>query len=119
MAMPRIGYGSPTAPTSRHGPAFSSLAVVLDAYRRRIVGWAMATLLKTELVLGALNMALGQRKPTGGDSPLRSGQPIHLARLRAPLRRDGQAPLARSGAAPLPIVSCRKWVLQCRKNGLV
>ncbi len=44
---------------------FLFLAVVLDAYSRRIVGWAMATHLKTDLVLDALNMALGQRKPHG------------------------------------------------------
>jgi putative transposase len=42
---------------------FLFLAVVLDAYSRRIVGWAMATTLRTGLVLDALNMALAQRKP--------------------------------------------------------
>ena len=42
---------------------FLYLAVVLDAYSRKIVGWAMATHLRTELVLDALNMALGQRRP--------------------------------------------------------
>jgi putative transposase len=42
---------------------FLYLAVVLDAFSRRIVGWAMATHLRTELVLGALDMALGQRRP--------------------------------------------------------
>jgi putative transposase len=42
---------------------FLYLAVVLDAFSRRIVGWAMATHLRTELVLKALNMALGQRRP--------------------------------------------------------
>lgn len=42
---------------------FLYLAVVLDAYSRRIVGWAMATHLRSELVVDALNMALGQRKP--------------------------------------------------------
>jgi putative transposase len=42
---------------------FLYLAVVLDAFSRRIVGWAMETHLRTELVLAALNMALGQRKP--------------------------------------------------------
>ena len=42
---------------------FLYLAVVLDAWSRRIVGWAMATHLRTELVLDALNMALGQRRP--------------------------------------------------------
>jgi putative transposase len=43
---------------------FLYLAVVLDAWSRRIVGWAMATHLRTELVLEALNMALTQRRPT-------------------------------------------------------
>jgi putative transposase len=42
---------------------FLYLAVVLDAWSRRIVGWAMATHLRTELVLDALNMALWQRRP--------------------------------------------------------
>jgi len=36
---------------------------VLDAFSRRIVGWAMKTPLRTELVLEALNMALGQQRP--------------------------------------------------------
>lgn len=42
---------------------FLYLAVVLDAYSRRIVGWAMASHLRTELVLDALNMALYRRRP--------------------------------------------------------
>lgn len=42
---------------------FLFLAVVLDAFSRRIVGWAMATHLRTELVLGALEMARVQRRP--------------------------------------------------------
>jgi putative transposase len=43
---------------------FLYLAVVLDAWSRRIVGWAMKTHLRTELVLEALNMALWQRRPS-------------------------------------------------------
>jgi putative transposase len=43
---------------------FLFLAVVLDVWSRRVVGWAMATHLRTELVLDALNMAIGQRRPT-------------------------------------------------------
>ena len=42
---------------------FLHLAVVLDVFSRRIVGWAMANHLRTELVLDALNMALHRRKP--------------------------------------------------------
>jgi len=44
---------------------FLFLAVVLDAFSRKIVGWAMAEHLRTELVLAALNMALGQRRAKG------------------------------------------------------
>ena len=44
---------------------FLYLAVVVDAWSRRVVGWSMATHLRTELVLEALNMALEQRRPEG------------------------------------------------------
>jgi putative transposase len=42
---------------------FLFLAVVLDVWSRRIVGWAMASHLRTELVLEALDMALRRRRP--------------------------------------------------------
>jgi len=42
---------------------FLYLAVVVDAWSRRVVGWSMATHLRTELVLDALNMATWQRRP--------------------------------------------------------
>ena len=42
---------------------FLYLAVVLDAWSRRIVGWAMANHLRTQLVLDAMDMAVGQRRP--------------------------------------------------------
>jgi len=44
---------------------FLYLSVVIDAWSRRVVGWSMANHLRTELVLDALEMALGQRKPSG------------------------------------------------------
>ena len=44
---------------------FLYLAVVLDAYSRRIVGWSMATTLAKQLVLDALNMVLTTRRPSG------------------------------------------------------
>ena len=42
---------------------FLYLAVVLDVWSRRIVGWAMQTHLRTSLVTDALNMAIEQRRP--------------------------------------------------------
>jgi putative transposase len=44
---------------------FLYLAVVLDAFSRRIVGWSMATDLRSQLVIDALDMAIHQRKPVG------------------------------------------------------
>ena len=51
---------------------FLFLAIVLDVWSRRIVGWAMATHLRTDLVLEALDMALLRR-------PLEPGQYTSLA----------------------------------------
>ena len=42
---------------------FLYLAVVLDVWSRRVVGWSMADHLRTELVLDALDMAIEQRHP--------------------------------------------------------
>ena len=44
---------------------FVYLAIVLDVFSRKVVGWAMANHLRTELVLEALNMATRQRRPEG------------------------------------------------------
>jgi len=44
---------------------FLFLAVVLDAWSRKIVGWSMANHLRAELVIDALEMAIGQRRPGG------------------------------------------------------
>jgi putative transposase len=45
---------------------FCYLAFILDCYSRTIVGWQLATHLRTELVLDALEMANGLRRPDGG-----------------------------------------------------
>jgi transposase InsO family protein len=42
------------------------LAVVLDAYSRKVVGWALADHLRTELATAALQMALISRQPAPG-----------------------------------------------------
>jgi putative transposase len=44
---------------------FLYLAVVLDVWSRKIVGWAIAAHLRTSLVTVALDMAILQRSPTG------------------------------------------------------
>ena len=48
------------------GEGWLYLAVVLDLFSRRVVGWAMGQTLERSLVLSALNMALVGRQPTTG-----------------------------------------------------
>jgi transposase InsO family protein len=45
---------------------FVYLAVVLDAFSRRVIGWALDRSLEDELTLAALRMALQQRQPAPG-----------------------------------------------------
>ena len=42
---------------------FLYLAVVLDVFSRKVVGWSMQPHLRTGLIVNALNMAVGQRRP--------------------------------------------------------
>lgn len=43
---------------------FAYLAVVIDAFSRRVVGWALELHLRVELALAALAMAIAARAPT-------------------------------------------------------
>lgn len=61
---------------------FLYLAVVLDAWSRRVIGWAMEAHLRTELVLTALDMAVEQRRPADVIHHSDRGRAIHLHRLR-------------------------------------
>jgi putative transposase len=60
----RLWVADITYVRSREG--FLYLAFILDACSRRVVGWSMATHLKTELVVDALQMAIARRKPAAG-----------------------------------------------------
>ena len=45
---------------------FVYLAVVLDAFSRRVIGWALGRTLEAKLAVAALRMAMDQRKPAAG-----------------------------------------------------
>lgn len=57
----RLWVGDITYVPSANG--FIYLAVVVDAFSRRVVGWSMANHLRTTLVLNAFDMAVTQRRP--------------------------------------------------------
>ena len=42
---------------------FAYLAIVLDAFSRRVIGWALETHLRAELAIAALDMAIAARRP--------------------------------------------------------
>ena len=71
---------------------FLYLAIVLDVFSRRVVGWAMAGHLRTELVLcprhGRRTTPTGLRHP-----PFRPRLPVHLLRLRRALPAMGCGPV--------------------------
>jgi transposase InsO family protein len=45
---------------------FGYLAVILDAFSRKVVGWALEAHLQAELAISALTMAITARQPTPG-----------------------------------------------------
>ncbi len=67
------------------------LAVVIDLFSRRVIGWSMAEHMRTELIITALDSALGQRIP----SP--SGLVFHSDRGRQYASSDYQLILQKAG----------------------
>jgi len=71
---------------------FLYLAVVLDAWSRKIVGWSMANHLRAELVVDALEMALGQRRPHNVIHHSGQGtQAIHVSGVRQTMQGSRRA----------------------------
>jgi putative transposase len=63
----------------RLAEAFVYLAVILDAYSRRVVGWALADHLRSELALSALEMALARREVVAGSLVHHSDRGVQYA----------------------------------------
>jgi putative transposase len=57
----RLWVADITEHPTREGKVY--VAVVLDAWSRRVIGWSIADHLRTELVVDALDMACWRRKP--------------------------------------------------------
>ena len=75
---PRTSCGLPTLTYVRLAEAFIYLAVMLDAFSRKVVGWAMADHLRASLALDALEMALGSREVIAGGLVHHSDRGIQL-----------------------------------------
>ena len=87
----RVWVGDMTFIRTRAG--FLYLAVLLDLYARRVVGWSMNDRPDLVLVMGALNMALEQRRPEQGLIHHTDQGPIYAARLyRERMQEHGLLP---------------------------
>lgn len=93
----RVWVGDVTFVPTRQGWLY--LAVLLDLYSRRVVGWAMATRNDTALVLDALEMAATRRRPGAGlIHHSDRGQTYAAAAYRTCLAQHGmQASMSRKG----------------------
>ena len=91
---------------------FLYLAVVLDVWSRRIVGWAIEPHLKTEV----LNMALATA-PSGRHPSFGSRLSVHQLRVRQTLSgswRDGRwGPPVTPTITPWPRASLPRWSGKC------
>ena len=74
---------------------FCYLAFILDCHSRMIVGWQLAPHMRAELVLDALEMANGLRRPRAGLIAHRQRLAIHQPHLHRPARRPRDRPLGR------------------------
>ena len=87
------------------------LAVVLDAFSRRVIGWALGRTLEAKLAVGSLQMALDQRQPAPGlvhhsdrGSQYASGQYTDL------LKAHGCQISMSHKASPWENTACESWM---------
>ena len=78
---------------------FVYLAAILDAYSRRVIGYAISTSLETSLALKALRMAIAARNPATGvthhsDQGVQYASEEYVSELR---RHDFKISMSRSG----------------------
>jgi transposase InsO family protein len=101
---------------------FLYLAVVLDAWSRKIVGWAMATHLRAELVVDALEMAVAQRRPgdvihhsdQGSQGGFKRSSQHHVRELlrHARMRVAGSSPVRIPGRGAHGLLQLHRRLLQ-------
>ena len=83
--------------------AFVYLAVLLDAFSRKVIGWALADHLQASPALEALQMALDSREVIAGGLVHHSGRggAVRLRRLHRPARGCRHSALHEPGRLPL------------------
>ena len=93
---------------------FLFLAVGLDAWSRRIVGWAFSHDLKTRVVLDALDMAIASRRPKiaqtqGRDPSWRRGAAAHVLGIRSSMPHRRVRPSTGTAGDALDNAMCESF----------
>jgi transposase InsO family protein len=93
------------------------VAVILDAFSRRCIGWALETHLGVELTLGALQMALARRRP-GPGLIHHSDQGVQYAALEyvALLREHGIAISMSRAGKPNDNAACERFIRTLKQD---
>jgi hypothetical protein len=96
---------------------FVFLAVILDAYSRKVVGWELDRTLTARLPLAALNKALAERKPPPG-LVHHSDRGIQYAAAGyvAVLRQHGVVPSMSRPANPYDNASCESFIKTLKRE---
>ncbi len=91
----RTGCGAWTSPNTPPATGKVYLAVVVDAWSRRVVGWSIADHIRAELVADAIQMATWRRQPPQGPNDRAFGprRSIHVMAVRQPAPRRRPARL--------------------------
>ena len=96
---------------------FVFLAVVLDVYSRRVVGWALDRKLRAPLVVGALQRAIQQRQPPPGlVHHSDRGVQYACAEYAALLRQQGMLPSMSRPANPYDNAFCESWIKTLKRE---
>ena len=110
----------------RTGEGWLYLAAVQDAYSRQIVGWSMATHMRSTLVVDALRMALGRRRPGPGlvhhsdqaASPDSTGPRKQCVReMNLGAAGDGCTGVRRGGSGGVARLSSRRLARRAGRSG--
>ena len=92
------------------GSGFLYLAVVVDAWSRRVVGWSMENHLRTDLVVQALDMALLQRRPEDVIHHSDQGTQGEFKRSSQHLRKEEELRWRQASADGRIELCVRRWV---------
>jgi putative transposase len=110
----------------RSGEGWLYLAAVQDSYSRAIVGWSMATHMRAQLVVDALQMALARRRPgpglihhsdQGSQPGLNRSSQQCVGDVNLRIAGDGCAGRCRSDSIGVARLSSRRFARRAGRSG--